>query len=263
MAEELQGNLSKLPLLDILKVLNSGSRTGRLDLKNRISNGEIYLRDGKLIHAVTDAHMGEGAVYTLMGWLQGDFNFVPDVDAPEESVAQETAKLLEEGAKQAQEWEKIKKVIPSTDVVFKLSSSGAAGAVSLQPEDWQVLAQVTGSKTVAEIAEELGWDEFKVAKALHGLAKEALLEVGEKPKAPPKATINGVFFGKLNGEFTEVMGPLATTIIDEVVAALGETRESFPRDKVAELVERVSSQLSNKEKQSQFQQIMLDMLKTL
>jgi hypothetical protein len=249
--------------LDILKLLSSGGQTGRLDLSDGANTGEIYLRDGNLVHAVTGAQMGEAAFYTLMGWLQGDFNFVPNVAAPEDSVTTATEQLLLEGARQVEEWGDIKKVIPSTDVVFKLSPTGSAGAVSLQPDEWQVLAQVNGTRSVAKIATNLGRDEFTVAKVLYGLATAGLLEVGEKPEAPPRPTINGGFFARLNDEFTEVMGPLGPVIIDDEIAALAETRESFPRDKVAELVERVSTEIGDEDKRVRFQQIMLEMLRSL
>ena len=90
MTETLSGNLRKVPLLDILQLLSTGGRTGRLDLQYKANNGEIYLREGKIVHAVTGAQMGEVAVYTLMGWLEGNFNFVSDVEAPEESVTKKT-----------------------------------------------------------------------------------------------------------------------------------------------------------------------------
>jgi len=263
MPEVLRGSLAQLPLLEILKLLSSEGQTGRLDLSDGASNGEIYLHDGNLIHAVTGAHMGETAVYTLMGWLQGDFSFVRDVAAPESSVATATEQLMLEGARRVEEWGDIKKVIPSTDVVFKLSPTSSSGAVSLEPNEWQVLALVSGARSVAEIAHDLGQDEFTVAKMLYGLASAGLLEEGEKPEAPPRATINGGFFARLNGEFTDVMGPLGPVIVDDEIAALGETRDSFPREKVAELVERVSAEIEDEDKRARFQQVMLDMLRSL
>jgi hypothetical protein len=263
MPEILRGNLRKLPLLDILKILISARRTGRLDFKNNARVGEIYLQDGNLVHAVTGAQMGESAIYSLMGWFEGDFNFVSDAEAPERSVEKKAEILLQEAAKQAEEWEKIKKVIPSTDVVFKLSAAGSANTVSLQPEDWQVLAQVNGAQTVAEIAEAVGRDEFTVAKVLYGLAKGALLEVGEKPQARLKATINTTFFGKLEREFIEVMGPMGPLLIDEVIATLGETHDAFPRDRIAELVQGISTYIKDDAKRMRFQQIMFDILRGL
>lgn len=263
MTETLSGNLRKLPLMDILKLLSSGARTGRLDLQHKANSGEIYLREGKILHAVNGAQMGDVAVYTLMSWLEGDFKFVSDVEAQEESVTKKTEELLQKGAKQTEEWEKLKKIIPSTDVIFKLSSSGSASTVNLEPEDWLVLAQVDGARTVAEIAEALDRDEFTVAKVLYGLVKGALLEVGQKSKASPKAIINGASFEKLENEFIEVIGPLGSMLLDEAVADLGETREHFPRDKVAELVEQISHDIKDEKKRARFQQIMLEMLKNL
>jgi len=94
MPEVLSGNLAQLPLLDILKLLSSGGQTGRLGLSDGANSGEIYLRDGSLVHAVTGAQMGEAAIYALMGWLQGDFSFVPAVAAPEESVETATEQSM-------------------------------------------------------------------------------------------------------------------------------------------------------------------------
>ena len=59
------------------------------------------------------------------------------------------------------------------------------------------------------------------------------------------------------------MGPLASVLIDESVDALGETRDAFPRDKMAELVEQISKDIKDETKRSGFQQIMLEMLRSL
>ncbi|MCK4897395.1 MAG: DUF4388 domain-containing protein [Anaerolineales bacterium] len=263
MSEVLRGNLIQLPLLDILSLLSVRGQTGRLELENGSQTGEIYLNDGNLVHAVTGAHMGEAAIYTLMGWLQGDFNFVPDAAAPEESLTASTEQLLLEGSRRIEEWGDIKKVIPSTNVVFKFSSSGSPGSVNLQPNEWQVLTQVNGAHSVAEIAESMGQDEFTVAKVLYGLSSAGLLIEGEKPAVPPKAIVNGSFFDNLNNEIIEILGPLGPMVIEEMVDALNETLESFPRDKVAKLVERVSAEIDGEDKQQRFQQIILDMFKNL
>ena len=83
------------------------------------------------------------------------------------------------------------------------------------------------------------------------------------PEAPHPPAINSDFFSRLNGEFTEVMGPLGRLIIDHEIAALGKTRESFPRDRLSELVERVSAKIEGEDKRARFQQIMLDVLRGL
>lgn len=263
MPEVLSGNLAHLPLLEILRLLSSQGQTGRLSLSNGAIKGEIFLRKGNVVHAASGEHISEEAVYSLMGWLQGDFRFIPEVAAPEESLTTPMERLLLEGASRVQEWGEIKGVIPSCDVVFKLAPAGASGAVNLEAEEWRVLARVDGARTVAQIAQDLGEDEFRVAKVLYRLVSGGLLEAAEKPEAPLRPTVNGSFFRRLNGEFTEVMGPLGPVIIDDEIAALGETRDSFPREKVAQLVERVSAEIQDAGKKSRFQQIMLEAIRNL
>ena len=85
MAEVLKGDLAQLSLLDILKMLSAGQRSGRLDIHQGAKSGEIYLQNGTLIHAVSGAHLGEQVVYTLMGWLEGDFSFMKDISKEEDS----------------------------------------------------------------------------------------------------------------------------------------------------------------------------------
>jgi predicted regulator of Ras-like GTPase activity (Roadblock/LC7/MglB family) len=80
------------------------------------------------------------------------------------------------------------------------------------------------------------------------------------PEAPPSPSIDGGFFAQLSDEFAEVMGPLGPVIIDNEIAALGETRESFPRDRLPELVERLSPRIEDQDKRARFKEIMLDVL---
>ena len=71
MAEVLRGNLAQLSLLDILRMLSLGNRSGRLDIRQGGKSGEIYLERGSIVHAVTGTQIGDKGVYTLMGWLEG------------------------------------------------------------------------------------------------------------------------------------------------------------------------------------------------
>jgi len=80
---------------------------------------------------------------------------------------------------------------------------------------------------------------------------------------PPEFTVDGTFFAQMEHELTKVMGPIATMIVDDEVAALGAARDSFPRDRVAELVAKVSSEITDKGKRASFQQTMLEVIETL
>ena len=63
--------------------------------------------------------------------------------------------LLEQAGAKVEEWEVIRDLIPSTDIVFSLSPTRPPGSVALQPDEWQVLAHVDGFQTVGGI---ICWD---------------------------------------------------------------------------------------------------------
>jgi predicted regulator of Ras-like GTPase activity (Roadblock/LC7/MglB family) len=77
-------------------------------------------------------------------------------------------------------------------------------------------------------------------------------------KVPPELTVDETFFAQMEHELTKVMGPVATLIIDDEMTALGVAKDSFPRDRVAELVEKISAEIADEGKRASFQQIMLE-----
>lgn len=261
MVEVLRGNLAQLSLLDILRMLSMGKRSGRLDIHQGAKTGEIYLQNGTLVHAVSGTHLGEKVVYTLMGWLEGDFSFTPDVEAPEQSIDISTEQILLEAARQADQWGDIKEVLSSTDSVFAISASGSTNTVSLKPIEWQVLAQINGERSVIEIADLLELHEFEVAKIIYSLTTAGLLHEATDTKNAFREIVDESFFEELMAIFTDVIGPIGPVIIEDEIKLLGEDREAFPQNKAAELVERVSLEISDNAKRAQFQKQMVAVLR--
>lgn len=261
MTEVLRGNLAQLSLLDILRMLSTGNRSGRLDIRQGAKSGEIYLKNGNIVHSVTGTQLGEKGVYTLMGWLEGDFSFTPNIEPPERSIDTTTEQLLLEAGRQAEQWEDIKDVLSSTDAVFNISPSGSTNTVSLKPIEWQVLAQVNGERSVIEIAEFLELHEFEVARIIFSLTTAGLLHEVTDAKATFRSIVDESFFEQLATIFTEVMGPLGPVIIEDEIRLLGEDRTAFPQDKAAELVERISLEISKSADRAQFQKQMVLVLR--
>jgi hypothetical protein len=261
MAEVLKGNLAQLSLLDILLMLSSGYRTGRLDVRQGTKTGEIYLQEGSIIHAATGTKMGEKGLFTLMGWVEGEFSFSPDIEAPEQSVDTATEELLLQASRQAEQWEDIKDVISSTDAVFNINPSGSTSTVSLKPLEWQVLAQINGQNSVVEVAEILGLHEFEVAKVFYSLTTAGLLHEVADAKRIFQEIVQEDFFEELTKNLTEVMGPIGPIIIEDEIKLMGEAQDAFPRSKAAELVERVSLEISDGTKRAEFQKKMVLFLK--
>lgn len=148
-----------------------------------------------------------------------------------------------------------------SQVVFKMSTGDLAGEINLKPEAWRILAQVNGTRSVAEIAKNIGMDEGATINIADSLFKAHVLEVAPGSAPPPSATIDGTFFDDLTKELTRMMGPLAGFIVDDEIATMGENRDSFPRDNLPDLIERVSESIKDTAKRVQFQRLMLEAIR--
>jgi hypothetical protein len=76
-AADFSGKLRNFPLLDIIQMACVARRDGRLRVRRRGETGEIVLRDGRIIHAVTKSKSGEPALLDVLCWTRGIFEFVP------------------------------------------------------------------------------------------------------------------------------------------------------------------------------------------
>ena len=172
-----------------------------------------------------------------------------------------TEQILLEAARQADQWGDIKEVLSSTDAVFSISASGSTNTVSLKPIEWQVLAQINGERSVIEIADLLDLHEFEVAKIIFGLTTAGLLHEVTDSMNAFREIVDESFFEQLMVNFTEVIGPIGPIIVEDEIKLLGEDREAFPQSKAAELVERVSLEISDSAKRAQFQKQMVAVLR--
>ncbi len=154
-------------------------------------------------------------------------------------------------------------VLVTPQTVLQLSSSGVQGDIRLSADAWRILTQVDGSHTVGEIAANLNADPMQIVQTARELVRLGLLAVTNQSVASVRSTVNGVFFGSLEKELVNVIGPLGFLLIEEEIAKLGESRDNFPRAQVAELVERVSVQIEDENERVDFQRIMLQAIRKL
>jgi hypothetical protein len=263
MSEAFEGNLDQLSLPDILRLLIQGMKTGRLSLSSEGNSGEVFMSGGRIVHAVAGIEDGEAALFDMITWPKGRFRFEPDIQSPDDTLTTETETLLRESERRFRELQEIRRFIPNEESFFQISASGSSTAVSLQPQEWQVLAQVNGQRNASDIANLIGMEKLDVLKILARLQSGKLLQVVERSEKVSEPMIGIAFFEQLSHEFTDLIGPMGPVIIDEVVDAMGKTRESFPRSQVADLIERISGDIEDDQKRLHFQQIMLDMLRAL
>jgi hypothetical protein len=173
-----QGSLAELHLPDIIQLISVSGKTGVFHLIDGAHKGEIYLHEGKIVHAQIEDISGEEAVYALAIWNQGEFRFEPGVATEARTISKSNTNLLMEAARRLDEWRVLSKKIPSTDLVPEFAVlENREGQINLNTSEWMILSKIDGQRSVKAIATGSGLSVFDVAKILYGLVTTGLIRL--------------------------------------------------------------------------------------
>lgn len=259
MPEIFLGELSEVKFFDLIKPLLIRKNTGILTIKGK-EHGAIYLETGKIVHAKTTHSSGEESFLAIMGWKTGRATFLPDVGPREKTITTPTEELVLNWSYRKQEWEKMRKVVPSSSAIFRISLRNDSGDKMIKGDQWNVLALTNGTRSVLEIANTLDWDEFRTSKAIYHLVQAGLIEKVEEKGLQVKRYIGENFFRVMENELKRAMGPVAPFIIDDKLIEVGEVKDSFPEDQVLPFVEGVGEEIPNERKRDEFKKAMMGFL---
>ncbi len=208
-----QGSLKELPLPDIIQLVSVSGKTGAFTLRSGAASGEIFLRNGQIVHAESGDLSGEEAVYELAIWTEGDFVFTPGREIQTTTIQKSNTNLLMEAARRIDEWQVLSKRIPSTRLVPVFTTQVATTSVSFTPGEWQLICKVDERRSIEEIAAGLGMSPFEACKLLYGLITSGLVNLREglgaveterlKTMAPPELE---AMAGAIHRQATELLG---------------------------------------------------------
>jgi hypothetical protein len=194
-----QSSLKKEPLGQKLVrsgALSEGQLQKALDLHTTTGErvGEILLRGAAISEEELSAAVREqieDAVFDLLRWEAGEFVFEPHerftVEIP---ISVSVENLIVEASRRLDELEVIRRRIPSQDVVLAVAPTPPEGAkqINITPDEWRLLVLVDGIRTIGEIADVAGLDDFSGLRTLYGLLSSGLVDVTslgpEEPASP-------------------------------------------------------------------------------
>ena len=180
-----QGSLSELHLPDIIQLVSVSGKTGVFRLNDGAHHGNIWLHEGRIVHAEHDDLSGEEAVYALAIWRTGEFRFEAGVPTPRQSIQKSNTNLLMEAARRLDEWRVLSKKVPSVELVpeFVILES-REGQINLNTMEWLLLSKIDGQRSVKQIAAAAGMSVFDSAKLLYGLVATNLIRLRQAGPAP-------------------------------------------------------------------------------
>jgi hypothetical protein len=180
-----QGSLSELHLPDIIQLVSVSGKTGVFRLIDAEHRGDIWLHEGRIVHAELEDLAGEEAVYALAIWRTGEFRFEAGIPSPRQSIQKSNTNLLMEAARRLDEWRVLSKKVPSVELVpeFVVLES-REGQINLNTMEWLLLSKIDGQRSVKQIAAAASMSVFDAAKLLYGLVATNLIRLRPSGTAP-------------------------------------------------------------------------------
>jgi len=184
----LQGTLDTFSLPDVLRLLATTTKTGRLRLEGDRGQGSVWLRDGSVVDADADRAV-EGAptdevIFELLRFGSGSFAFDSDTHSPNGDRSDQVEDLLRRANALLSEWTELEAVVPSLEHRIRLSTELSTEDVTIDADRWRSVVAVGGGHSVGELASSLGLSELHVSRAVRDLVELGVAEVAEPDRIP-------------------------------------------------------------------------------
>lgn len=182
----LRGTLDTFGLTDVLRLLATTGKTGRLHIDGDHGQGSVWLRDGAVLTALTDRATSappDEALADLLRYQVGDFAFDTDDRPVNGARPHDIEQLLSSASRLLDEWNELLAVVPSLDHwVGLVAALPEESEVTIDGRRWSLITAVGPGCTVRELGVALGLTELDVLRAVH-----ELVELGVAQVSPPTA----------------------------------------------------------------------------
>ena len=144
--------------------------------------GQILVDEGYLEFGVLEHSLREqiaDALFDLLRWEEGESRFESDAPCADTdlglSVPVDIA--LADAERRLETWRRIREKIPAGDTRFAMAAEpGKKPAdIHLKPREWMLLCYLHDGRTVEELTQLTGYNDFDTAKTLYGMYAEGLI----------------------------------------------------------------------------------------
>jgi hypothetical protein len=193
----LRGTLDTFGLPDVLRLLATTGKTGRLRVDGDQGQGSVWLRDGAVLTALTDRAESappDEALADLLRYEMGDFSFDAAFDGADQpmngSEPHDIEQLLSSASRLLDEWNELLGIVPSLDHrVGLVDAIPDDEEVTIDSRRWEIITALGPGCTAGELATSLELTELDVLRTVHDLVELGIVQVsppgGSEPVGPP------------------------------------------------------------------------------
>lgn len=181
----LQGTLDSFPLTDVLRLLASSSKSGRLVVNGDRGHGQIWLASGAVTGGETSIVPSGGdpteAVFDLLRFATGSFIFEPDAPNPNPTASLPVDYVIAQSEAALAEWRELLAVVPSADAWLIMSPELPQPEVVIDQTRWTYLTRIGAGIDVTSFGQVCGLGEVANLRVLRELILSGLVSVGVRP----------------------------------------------------------------------------------
>lgn len=183
----LQGTIDTFALADVLRLLASTGKTGRLHLDGDRGRGAVLVRDGRVLTvtagADTRAVDEPEALFDLLRFADGEFVFDGSELGADDPGGDgwDVEELVQRAEELLGEWREIERVLPSCATWVTLRAEAPGDNVKIAADQWRLVANVGTGSTAGELGERLDASQLTVGRLVRALDEAGLVELGEAP----------------------------------------------------------------------------------
>ena len=223
----LQGTLDTFALADVLRLLATTAKTGRLRVEGDRGHGDVWLRDGTVMASsaerAIDGAPSEEIVFELLRFEVGSFDFELDEPSPNGEQPEDVEVLLRDANALLSEWKDLEKVVPSLEHQVTLVDTLPGDDVTIAAEHWPTVVAVGTGKSVGQLASALTLGELGVTRKVRDLVELGVVSLDE-PAPEARRSGRGVDVAPPPDPATRTAGPrIAARSARSALRRTGET----------------------------------------
>ncbi len=193
--KKLAGRLEEHSVIDLIENFGVERKSGVLNVYNEHNrNGEIYFRDGAVVHASIGTLKAEKAVYQMLPWKSGHFIMTFKKVDVQDTISVSNLGLLLQGFKRMEERESLFHELPSPETTFVLTDrfKQILRQKELSPDVAKLITLIDGRRDIMKLIDESIYDDLKTLKKLVRLYQQGFIAPGKaSDSAAPEIKIRG------------------------------------------------------------------------
>ncbi len=145
--------------------------------------GQILVDEGYLDSKVLENFIQDqinDTLFDLFRWEDGQLRFEPDEVCDDEDIGISVSveNVIMEASRRLETWARIREKIPSMDTQFLMAAAPGDKSmeIHLKPKEWMLLCYLHGGRSVGELIELTGYNDFETARILFGMYSAGLIE---------------------------------------------------------------------------------------